>query len=773
MEPLRSMSRQDSEKSEARRQASRSNATIQHVTDTMIAVTESFRHHYQQQHGGHSPTTPAPTYTNSNPCSHYQPHTYTHSYAHSHSHSRSYSQSHSHARSPSSVSEMSQNLLDVDAVSQMSVSDMTSPPSASSRNNYIPTILMPGRPSAEADYLLDQDLESEMTETSAHIPQDLIRLATPNLPPRLDTPHTPPPRLSIPVNLTEPQPHVAPAPNPAPLPVDFSVNHGGLVQAARRFEAFRSTTQHHQYMALRPDIGTQSLPLGTVTHIRAGSDSDPVSPASQGLRRKPLNEGARKIEFNHATNESLFVAIICMAQVLMYAGLAQTLIPGRQIGESFFEPQRTAHLAWFTSAYALGYGSTTLLGNRIGNVCGQRYTFIAGYFWFALWSLLAGLSVYVQTSDNGGAVFFCICRAMQGIGPALVIPNGYGLLLRAYPPGPRKMLAMGLFDAAAPFGFVLGSVMTGLLSNYTSWPWAFYCLATVCVALGVSSVLVVPAKKVLVYDFEGNVWKRLDILGFLFGAAALVLFSVGWNQVPIVGWGNAEAYILIFAGILLMPLFGFFEAQASHPLVPFKQIHLAAAVTIGFVAVASAAFGVWVWYFAQFIEVVRGWGPLLTSAGLVPILVVGVVVGFLSWPFSNREFTAQLVAVVSSISIWISSALVATAPAQQGYWSNSFASTIFMGVGMVLIIPSSSTVLGRDVPEGQLGLASSLTNMAAAFSFSVGLGMAGAVEGRKRNNKNSLGGYRDAQYFGLGLGGLAFILSLGLLYAAILRRRRE
>jgi hypothetical protein len=96
-----------------------------------------------------------------------------------------------------------------------------------------------------------------------------------------------------------------------------------------------------------------------------------------------------------------------------------------------------------------------------------------------------------------------------------------------------------------------------------------------------------------------------------------------------------------------------------------------------------------------------------------------------------------------------------------------------MGVGMVLIIPSSSTVLGRDVPEGQLGLASSLTNMAAAFAFSVGLGVAGAVEMGKRNNKNPLGGYRDAQYFGLGLGGLAFILSLGLLYAAILRRRRE
>ncbi|KLP19217.1 aminotriazole resistance protein [Fusarium fujikuroi] len=768
MEPLRNVSRQDSEKSEARREINRSNSAVQHATDTMIAVTESFRHHYQQQYGGYSPAAPAPTYTNFN--SHSQPGDY--------SHSRSNSQlySHSHARSPSSVSEISQNvnLLDMDVVSQMSVSEMTVSPVSPRRGNYIHTSIMPGRPpNVETDSLLDREMESEMAETPAQVPEGMIRLATPNLPPRLDTPHTPPPRFSVPVNLAEPRPNETPVVPTGPTPSDFSVNHGGLVQAARRFEAFRGTTQHHQYIALRPDMGTRSLPLGTVTHIRAGSDTDPSSPANQGLRRKPLNEGARMIEFNHATNESLFVAVICMAQVLTYASLAQTLTSARRIGESFFEPERTTHLAWFTSAFALSYGATTLFGNRIGNVCGQRYAFIAGYIWFALWSLLAGLSVYVQTSDNGGAIFFCFCRAMQGIGPAFVIPNGHGMLVRAYPPGPRKMLVMGFFDASVPFRFVIGSVMTGLFANYASWPWAFYSMAAVCTALGISSVLVIPAKRILVYNFEGNLWKRLDVLGFAFGIAALILFSVGWNQAPIVGWDTPQAYILIIAGIILIPLFTFFESQASHPLVPFKQIHLAAGITLGFVTAASAAFGVWAWTFVQFIEVVRGWGPLLTSVALMPVLVVGVIIAFGCWPFANRDFTAQLSMVVSSIAILISSALLASAPAQQTYWANSFVSAIFMGVGMVLIVPASSTVLGRDVPEGQLGLANSITNTAAAFAFSVGLGMAGAVEMGKSGDKDPFGGYRDAHYFGLGLGGLAFILALGLLCAALLRHRGE
>ncbi|KAF4980087.1 hypothetical protein FZEAL_3837 [Fusarium zealandicum] len=737
MEPLRSLSRQDSEKSEARREHQRANAAVQNVTDTMIAVTESFRHHYHQQYAGYSPTAPAPTYT--------------------------------HSRSSSNTSESTERLLDLDPMRHVSVSDLSSSANSPYQSVSAPSIIGLGRsPTTESDYLLDPDLDSDMTERNVRIPQDLIRLATPNLPPRLDTPHTPPSRFSIPVNLAEPRPYVSPT-QLAPPASDFGVNHGGLVQAARRFEAFRSTTQHHQYIVLRPDVGTETQPLGTVTRIRAGSD--PESPTTKGVRRKPLTQGARPIEFNHSTNEALFVAVICMAQVLAYAGLAQTLVPARRIGDSFSESERaTGHLTWYSAAYALGFGATTLLGNRLGNVCGQRYTFVAGYLWFSLWSLLAGLSTYVQQNGDAGTVYFCVCRSMQGIGPALLVPNGQGMLQRAYPPGPRKTLAKGLFDVAAPLGFVLGSVMSGLFASFASWPWGFYSLAAVCLALGASSILIIPVKKVLVHDFEGNLWKRLDALGLLFGTATLVLFSVGWNQAPIVSFNSAQPYVLIFAGVILIPLCVVFEKQASHPLLPFKQMHLAAGATLGLVAASWAAFGIWVWYFIQSFEVLRSWDALHVAAGLVPIIVAGVVVGFAGSPFVNHDLTAQLAMIIASAAMLISSTLMATAPVQQQYWLNAFISTIFMGIGLVLIIPASETVLSRSVPQGHPGLSSSLVTTVALFAFSVSLGMSGAVEMGKSKESSPLGGYRDAQYFGLGLSGLSLVLAIGLLCAAYRRR---
>lgn len=635
-------------------------------------------------------------------------------------------------------------------------------------------------------------------EPRSFLPEHLIRLATPNLPPRLDTPHTPPTRYSIPLTLAENDHNVSPVspvtsnnsnnsnipppasvsapssvsvPASAPLPSDLSVNHGGLVQAARRFEAFRSTTQHHQYMVLRPDVGTKTQPFGTVTHIRAGSD--PESLFNQEVRRKPLVADAKPIEFNHhSTNEVAFVAIIFMSQLLAFAGLAQTLVPARTIAESFPKSHQTpGHVAWYSTAYALGSGAFILAGNRLGNICGHRYVFVAGFVWLAFWSLLAGLSGYVQSNGSPGTAYLASCRALQGIGAALLIPNGHSMLQRAYPSSSRKTFVMGMLDIAAPLGLVLGSVMSGLFATLTSWPWAFYTMATVCLALGAFSVLVIPAKSITVLelDFEGSLWKRLDVLGFVIGLVAQVLFTVGWGQASIMNWGW-PVYLLIGTGLAGLVAFVIVEQRGSHSLMPFKQMHLSTIATLGFAATTWAAFGVWIWHFSQFIGGMRDWSSLQLGAGLIPLFVVGAIVGFIGSPFVNNDLTAQLSMVVASTAMTISSALMATAPVEQIYWLNALFSVGLMGIGLVQIIPITVTVLGRTMPHGHHGLAGSLANAVAMSAFAVSLGMACAVHVGVAGGKDTLESYRSVQYFGIGLSVLGVVLSFGHVCASYFRK---
>ncbi len=47
-----------------------------------------------------------------------------------------------------------------------------------------------------------------------------------------------------------------------------------------------------------------------------------------------------------------------------------------------------------------------------------------------MWSLIAGISVYAKNE-----IFFDVCRAGQGVGSAMLVPNALAILGRTYPPG--------------------------------------------------------------------------------------------------------------------------------------------------------------------------------------------------------------------------------------------------------------------------------------------------------------------------------------------------
>ena len=164
-------------------------------------------------------------------------------------------------------------------------------------------------------------------------------------------------------------------------------------------------------------------------------------------------------------HEIAFVAIICSAQLLTQAGFAQAIVPLQIIGESF-GALSPGQLSWFAAAYSLTVGTFILIAGRLGDIFGHKLLFISGFIWYALWSVVAGVTVYSRSY-----IFLDVCRALQGIGPALLLPNALAILGRTYPSGRRKNMTFSLFGASAPNGFLVGAVFSALLSQRVWWPW--------------------------------------------------------------------------------------------------------------------------------------------------------------------------------------------------------------------------------------------------------------------------------------------------------------
>jgi MFS family permease len=126
-----------------------------------------------------------------------------------------------------------------------------------------------------------------------------------------------------------------------------------------------------------------------------------------------------------------FVAVVCIAQFMTQAGLSMSIAPVHIIGLSF-GTSNPAELSWFAAAYSLTVGTFILVAGRLGDVYGHRRLFVLGFGCFSLWSLLAGFSVW------SNKIFFDCCWALQGIGPAILLPNAIAIFGRTYPPGFRK-----------------------------------------------------------------------------------------------------------------------------------------------------------------------------------------------------------------------------------------------------------------------------------------------------------------------------------------------
>lgn len=440
------------------------------------------------------------------------------------------------------------------------------------------------------------------------------------------------------------------------------------------------------------------------------------------------------------------------------AGLGQVLSIVHIIGETW-GLQDSPTLSWLVAGYSLTVGTFILFSGRLGDMFGYKTIFLVGMSWFSIWSLVCGVAVYTNH------VLFVFGRVLQGLGPALVLPNGLALLGATYAPGRKKGLAFAAFAASAPAGSVIGATFSGLFA-LTWWPWTFWCFSLVLAATVVLAYFVLPT---LPTPHEKprtarELISQLDIPGALVGVTGLVLVNFAWNQAPIVGWVTPYVYVTLILGILFVAGFFLIEIRySSHPLVPFGALTTDVAFVLGAVACGWASFGIWIWYVWQFMLKLRGASPLLGSAYFSPAVISGataaVVVGLLL-----HRIGPPLVMTGALIAFTIGSILMATCPVDQTYWAQTFVGFLITPWGMDMSFPAATLILSNAVAREHQGIAASLVNTVVNYSIALGLGFAGTVEYKVNNGGTTeadlLKGYRACFYLGIGLGCLGIAISL-------------
>lgn len=423
--------------------------------------------------------------------------------------------------------------------------------------------------------------------------------------------------------------------------------------------------------------------------------------------------------------------------------------------------EESPDLSWLIAGYSLTVGTFILFSGRLGDLFGYKTIYLIGMSWFSLWSLVCGLAVY------SNHVLFVFGRVLQGIGPALILPNGLAILGATYAPGRRKSLAFAAFAATAPAGSVIGATFSGLFA-LKWWPWTFWTFAIVLAATVALAYVVIPPVPASHRENRPRTARELidhlDIPGALTGVTGLILLNFAWNQAPIAGWEEPYVYVTLILGIILIGAYFFIEIRfANHPLVPFDALKSDVAFVLGAIACGWSSFGIWVWYTWQFLLELRGNSPLLGSAAFVPVIISGALAAAVVGLLLHRV-GPPLVMLLALLAFTVGSILMATCPIDQTYWAQSFVSFVITPWGMDMSFPAATILLSNAVAREHQGIAASLVNTVVNYSIALGLGIAGTVEYQINNGgttpADKLKGYRGAYYLGIGLAALGVVICL-------------
>ena len=469
--------------------------------------------------------------------------------------------------------------------------------------------------------------------------------------------------------------------------------------------------------------------------------------------------------------EILFVGLVCCAQFTTQTGLGQCLAILHVIGDHY-GLSNPGELSWLIAAYSLTVGTFILLAGRFGDVYGYKRMLIIGFSWFSVWSMIAGLAVY------SNHVLFTFARVLSGVGPAICLPNALAIFGASYSPGPRKAMVFAIFGATAPGGAVVGAIFAGIF-NLAWWPWTFwsFSITLACIAVAGSYVIPEPPKRLAnVTSFRERI-AELDILGGVTGVIALILINFAWNQSGVVSWAKAYVYVCLILGFIFAAAFFYIELRvATSPLIPFAALSTDVAFVLACVACGWSCFGIWVYYLWQFYEQVRGASPILSAAWLVPVAISGAIAS-VTTGFLLGRLRPAWVMTIALTAFTVGTILIATAPAHQSYWAQSFVCTIVIPWGMDMSFPAATLILSDAVAKEHQGIAASLVNTVVNYSISLALGFAGTVEGHVNHGgatpEDLLLGYRGAWYFGIGVSGFGLFLSLMFLAKGYWKDRKK
>lgn len=466
----------------------------------------------------------------------------------------------------------------------------------------------------------------------------------------------------------------------------------------------------------------------------------------------------------HHSRRWLILAVLSIAQlmVVLDATIVNIALPSAQADLGFGDDQRQ----WIITAYALSFGSLLLLGGRISDMFGRKWTFIAGLIGFAVASAIGG------AAPSFGVLV--ASRALQGAFGAILAPAALSLLTTTFTEPSERGKAFGVFGAIAGSGAAVGLLLGGVLTEYLDWRWCLY------VNLAFAGIAVAGALALFHNQRAANS-SRIDVPGTLTASAGLFALVYGFSNAEQTSWTNGLTLGMLGAAAVFLTAFILIERRVEHPLLPLRVIldrdrggsYLAVAMS------AIAIFAVFL-FLTYYLQQNLGMSPVESGLAFLP-MVVGIVISSTTANVKLLAKTGARPLVPTGMALGALGMLYLTGlEPNSSYAADILPALIAMGFGFGLIFAPSIATATLGVAPADAGVASAMVNTSQQVGGSIGTALlstlavsatdsfaAGAVPTPQMMEAAAVHGYTTAFYWS------AAIFAVGSVLAAVLLRSKD
>ncbi|TGO35759.1 hypothetical protein BHYA_0147g00240 [Botrytis hyacinthi] len=386
-------------------------------------------------------------------------------------------------------------------------------------------------------------------------------------------------------------------------------------------------------------------------------------------------------------------------------------------------------VSWIALAYTLSYLGCAVLFARIGDIAGRKNAYIAAFIIFFAFSIACG---FAQTLNQ-----LIAFRALQGIGGSGLYSLTMVIFPEISPLGMRRWIG-SLAGAVVAMSGVLGPVIGGIITRYTSWRWIFWINAPIGIVPLILFYLVWPNENQL-HQSKRRPLRQLDLVGACILIIASILFVFAFQEAGLKtnSWNKPLFLIPLIVGIVFWILLFAWEfivqkkwEEKLATMFPWRLIKnrvymfgLATTLLMGF------PYFVVIYSFPLRFQVVNGKSPLTAGLGLLPMLGSTAIASFLGGMLNgtkNRVFLTLLAG--SGLSV-IGTSSLSTLSNTEYVEAKTYGFLVFVGLGFGLTVSTVSMLSNYESSIRDHAVAQGITSQARILGGSIGIAASTAILG--------------------------------------------